>query len=98
MIKALATHRESLIHLCLMSDHLVEGTVLDQLLNLIPLLGLERQEIFLYSIPRQYKGINLEEYVVPGVKFCNILMRIQGEGGEEVTLQNSVRAGIGVRK
>lgn len=59
MVKALAAHRESLKSLSLMSEHLVEGTVLDQLLNLIPLLTLERQRISFSSVPREYKETDL---------------------------------------
>lgn len=83
ILGALAAHRETLTHLDLRTDDYVEVAVMDQLLDLLPLLSLEQLHLLFNIIPIQYQGIKARDYITPSVKSRHVAMHSSGEEGIE---------------
>lgn len=68
-----------------MSDKLVEGAALDEILNTITSSNIARLSLTM-SVPREYKGLELESYIALSVRSCDIRLRIVDEGAQETIL------------
>lgn len=87
MLTALRSHADTLTELGLGSDHFVEGAVLDEILNVVSSFHLKRVTVRLWSIPGEYKGLKLGEYIAPSVQYCDIVLRVL-DGKQDVILEH----------
>lgn len=83
MLKALSSHRESLRNLHLHSGYFVEDTVLLEILNVVSAFNLATVQITLGSVSKDYRDLELQDYIGGTVTECAIWLRYQ-EGGEYI--------------
>ncbi len=89
-LRALSSHRQTLVYLKLVSDHLVEGPLLEEIRKVISTFNLERVWLYLSSVPKEYtdpKGWAFKSRIAPSVKYCKIHLRYV-DGDQEVDLRH----------